>query len=226
MREKFFQEGHYKLRLDDIRLKDAKPVNRIHLNCSMLLTEEDLKHAPTKIRRVWEIVANPELDAVKIAITSKLKGMDLEIFAIPPTSKNVPLLVALSNCILRDIEVHRRLKGEIRLYFTLGIPFDSAVWKWGGKQFTMDCFAKFSQSQSELFDDNAADQAIEPSRERERLAVAAVEDLAAQLGTNATASLETPGIDPLGTTAKRKTKAKKMKALWAREKARDARPHA
>jgi hypothetical protein len=233
MREKFFQEGHYKLRLDDIRPKDAKPHNRIHLNCSMLLTEDDLKHAPTKVRRVWEIVSNPELDTVKIAITSKLKGMDLEIFPTPPVSQKVPLLVCLSNCILRDIEVHRRLKGEIRLYFSLGLAFDSGVWKWGGKQFAMDCFVKFSQSQSELFaDDNPADQAIPPSAERERLREAEIDDLATPLGTNATASLETPGIDPLRAVdvrdPDRKRKAKKMKALWANQKKgrSDARPNA
>jgi hypothetical protein len=233
MREKFFEVGHYKLRLDDIRPKDAKPHSRIHLNCSMLLTEEDLKHAPTKIRRVWEIVANPQLDAVKIAITSKLKGMDLEVYPTPPHSGKVPLLVCLSNCILRDIEVHRRLKGEIRLYFSLGIAFDSAVWKWGGKQVFMDCFAKFSQSQTEMFDDNPADQVI-ASPEAERLRSVQVEDLAAQLGTNATVSLEAPGIDPLRAEGAfdpnkpPKGRAKKLRTLAFRNaKGKgDARPNA
>lgn len=234
MREKFFQEGHYKLRLDDIKPKQAKPHNRIHLCCSMLLLEEDLRHAPTKIRRVWEIVSNPELDTVKIAVTSKLTGMDIEIYPTPPTAKSVPLLVCLSNTILRDIEVHRRLKGEIRLYFSIGLAWDSAVWKWGGKQFSMDCFAKFSQSQTEMFDDNPADQAIAPSEERERLRGVEVDSLAHELGTNATASLETPGIDPLRAEGafdpnkSRKSRTKKPRTLAfrsARGKG-DARPNA
>lgn len=233
MREKFFQEGHYKLRLDDIRPKQAKPHNRIHLNCSMLLLEDDLRHAPTKIRRVWEVVSNPELDTVKIAITSKLTGMDIEIYPTPPTAKSVPLLICLSNTILRDIEVHRRLKGEIRLYFSIGLAWDTAVWKWGGKQFSMDCFAKFSQSQTEMFDDNPADQTI-ASPEAERLRTVEVEDLAAQLGTNATVSLETPGVDPLRAELAldpkkpRKGKAKKLRTLAFRSAAKkgDARPHA
>jgi hypothetical protein len=234
MREKFFQEGHYKLRLDDIKPKQAKPHNRIHLNCSMLLLEEDLRYAPTKIRRVWEIVSNPELDTVKIAITSKLAGMDVEIFPTPPTSKSVPLLISLTNTILRDIEVHRRLKGEIRLYFSIGMAWDTAVWKWGGKQFSMDCFAKFSQSQTELFDDNPADQAIQPSEERERLRGVEVDSLARELGTNAPVSLESPAIDPLraegafDSSKRPKSKAKKLRTLAfrnARGKA-DARPNA
>ena len=234
MREKFFQEGHYKLRLDDIKPKQAKPHNRIHLNCSMLLLEDDLRHAPTKIRRVWEIVSNPELDTVKIAITSKLTGMDIEIYPTPPTAKSVPLLICLSNTILRDIEVHRRLKGEIRLYFSIGLAWDSAVWKWGGKQFSMDCFATFSQSQTELFDDNPADQAIAPSEERERLRGVEVEDLGHELGTSAPASLETPGIDPLRAEGsfdpnkRGKGKGRKLRTLAFRNVRgkRDARPHA
>jgi hypothetical protein len=231
MREKFFQEGHYKLRLDDIKPKQAKIHNRIHLNCSMLLLEDDLRHAPTKIRRIWEIVSNPELDTVKIAVTSKLTGMDIEIYPTPPTAKSVPLLICLSNTILRDIEVHRRLKGETRLYFSIGIAWDTAVWKWGGKQFSMDCFAKFSQSQTELFDDNKADSVIERATDdlAERVDALVQEGLG-----NAAEGTVSPGIDPLraelaiGTNKRGKGKGKKLRTLAfrnARGKA-DARPHA
>jgi hypothetical protein len=129
----------------------------------------------------------------------------------------------LSNAIVRDIEIDRSKKGEIRLYFSLGIAWDTSVWKWGGKQIFMDCFAKFSQSQSELFDDNPADEAIsKPASASEE----AVEDLARDLGTDAPDRSQTPLIDPLQTDQKpRRARPKKMKALpW--KGARDARPHA
>jgi hypothetical protein len=230
MREKFFQEGNYKLRLDDIKPKEAKPHNRIHLNFSMPLridpkdaAGDDLKYAPTRIRRLAEIVSNIDLNCPRIPITTKLPGIDIEIFPTPPTSKTVPVLVCLSNAIVRDIEIDRSKKGEIRLYFSLGIAWDTSVWKWGGKQIFMDCFAKFSQSQSELFDDNPADEAIsKPASASEE----AVEDLARDLGTDAPDRSQTPLIDPLQTDQKpRRARPKKMKALpW--KGARDARPHA
>src|SRR5882762_6825863 len=113
MREKFFQKGSYKLRLDDIKPREAKPHKRIHVNCSMVLTENELDYAPTRIRRVWEIVANPQLDTFKVAISSQLKGIDIEMFAGDPTdNKKVPLLVCISNCILRDIHLDREKVDE------------------------------------------------------------------------------------------------------------------
>lgn len=225
MREKFFEEGHYKLRLDHIQPKEAKPHNRIHLNCSMPLLEDDLKHAPTKIRRLAEIVANIELDTSKILLTTKLPGIDIEIFPTPPTAKTVPVIICLTNCILRDLQLNRSKKGELRLYFAIGIAWDTGVWKWGGKQFSMDCFAKFSKSQTELFDDHPADQAItQPSAEQ-------VEALAQELAGNRPASPQTPLIDPLEADSKRKRghvrKSRKPGVLAFNKKgSRDVRPNA
>jgi hypothetical protein len=230
MREKFFQEGSYKLRLDDIKPKEAKPHNRIHLNFSMPLridpkdpAGDDLKYAPTRIRRLAEIVSNIDLNCPRIPITTKLPGIDIEIFATPPTSKTVPLVVCLSNSIVRDIEIDRSKKGEIRLYFSLGIAWDTSVWKWGGKQVFMDCFAKFSQSQSELFDDNAADEAISKPASA---SADPVEQLARDLGTDAPEAPQSPLIDPLQADPKpRRGRARKMKVIPGKG-ARDVRPHA
>jgi hypothetical protein len=200
MREKFFQEGNYRLTLDDIRAREAKPKNRIELDCSMLLERDDLKHAPTRIRRVWEIVSNPELDTIKIEITSSVKAIDVEMFATPPDGKT-PLVICLSNCTIGDLEVHRQRSGEIRLNFSIELDFSSAVWTWAGKQAFMDCFARFSESQTELFDEPAEKPAkvirkpVEPSLESAE--TCARETCARELGTAPPEPAGAPGIDPL-----------------------------
>lgn len=175
----------------------------------MPLEEDDLRFAPTRIRRVWEIVANPQLDAFRVPISTQLKGIDIEMFATEPANKHVPLLVCISNCILRDIHINREkvteTEWETRLYFSVGISWDSGVWKWGEHYVFMECFAKFSQSQGEMFDDNPADVPI-ATPEAERLRTAEVEDLAKQLGTNVPALSGSPGIDPLRADAEAKTR--------------------
>src|SRR5580704_612420 len=171
MREKFFNKGSYLLRLDDIRPKEAKPNKRIHLNCSMELTEDEVQQAPTRIRRVWEIVANPQLDTFHVPISSQLKGIEIELFPTMP-EKDTPTLLCIKNSILRDIRIDREKVDEknwtTRLCFSLGISWDSNVWKWGEDYVFMECYAQFSQSQSELFDDNPADAVI-ATPEAERL---------------------------------------------------------
>jgi len=226
MSERFFNKGSYQLRLDDIRPKEAKPAKRIHLNCSMALSEDDLEFAPSRIRRIWEIVANPKLDTFRIPMSSQLKGIDIEIFAIEPT-KNTPLVVCLSGCILRDIHLDREkvdTEWEVRLNFSVGITWDSAVWKWGEKYVFMECFAKFSQSQAELFDDNPADAAI-ATPEAQRLRGAEVDDLAKDLGTNAAEVTETPAVDPLQTDLKPR-RGKRTAPLAFKASKGDSRPHA
>ena len=214
MREKFFSKGSYLLRLDDIRPREAKPNKRIHLNCSMELTEDEVQQAPTRIRRVWEIVANPQLDTFHVPISSQLKGIEIELFPTMP-EKDTPTLLCIKNSILRDIRIDREKVDEknwtTRLCFSLGISWDSNVWKWGEDYVFMECYAQFSQSQSELFDDNPADAVI-ATPEAERLRNAQVEDLAAQLGTNAPEVTQAPAIDPLRTDEKpkRKTKARTL----------------
>lgn len=152
----------------------------------MVLDEQNIVHAPTRIRRVWEIVANPQLDTFHVPISSQLKGIEIELFPSLPAADGVPLLVAIKNSILRDIRVNREKvdekEWEVRLRFSLGISWDSAVWKWGEDYVFLESYAKFSQSQAELFDDNEADQEIEraPSAEVERLRSAEIEDLAAE----------------------------------------------
>ena len=217
MREKFFQKGSYLLRLDDIRPREAKPNKRIHLNCSMVLTEDEIEHAPTRIRRVWEIVANPQLDTFHVPISSQLKGIEIELFPSLP-EKHTPLLICIKNSILRDIRIDREKvsekEWEVRLRFSLGISWDSAVWKWGEDYVFLDCYAKFSQSQAELFDDNEADREIARSPEAERLRGVEVEDLAGELGTKPADVPETPAIDPLLTDAKPKRgRPKKLKLV-------------
>jgi hypothetical protein len=200
MREKFFTKGTYLLRLDDIRPKEAKPNKRIHLNCSMVLTEDEIEHAPTRIRRVWEIVANPQLDTFHVPISSQLKGIEIETYPSLPLP-GTPLLVSIKNSILRDIRIDREKvdekEWEVRLRFSLGISWDSAIWKWGEDYIFIDCYAKFSQSQAELFDDHEADQQIEPSAEVQRLRMVEVEELAGELGTRPVETRETRAIDPL-----------------------------
>jgi hypothetical protein len=200
MREKFFTKGSYLLRLDDIRPKEAKPNKRIHLNCSMVLTEDEIEHAPTRIRRVWEIVANPQLDTFHVPISSQLKGIEIETYPSLP-GPGTPLLVSIKNSILRDIRIDREKvsekEWEVRLRFSLGISWDSAIWKWGEDYVFLDCYAKFSQSQAELFDDHEADQVIEPSAEVQRVRTVEVEELAGELGTRPVETRETPAIDPL-----------------------------
>jgi hypothetical protein len=154
------------VRLEFVQPREAKPRNRIHLLFSMLLTGHDLEDAPTHVRRVADMVAKQELDIPKVPIATKIKGIDIEIFATPP-SKTTPLQVAMSNCILRDLVVARSggksaAKGELRLFFSVGISFDKKVWKWSADAFTYDCFAKFTQSQSEMFDESEADEQIAP----------------------------------------------------------------
>jgi hypothetical protein len=217
MREKFFQKGSYLLRLDDIRPREAKPNKRIHLNCSMVLTEDEIEHAPTRIRRVWEIVANPQLDTFHVPISSQLKGIEIELFPSLP-GPGTPLLICIKNSILRDIRIDREKvsekEWEVRLRFSLGISWDSAVWKWGEDYVFLDCYAKFSQSQAELFDDNEADREIARSPEAERLRGVEVEDLAGELGTKPADVPETPAIDPLLTDAKPKRgRPKKLKLV-------------
>jgi len=224
MSERFFNKGSYQLRLDDIRPKEAKPAKRIHLNCSMALSEDDLEFAPSRIRRIWEIVANPKLDTFRIPMSSQLKGIDIEIFAIEPT-KNTPLVVCLSGCILRDIHLDREkvdTEWEVRLNFSVGITWDSAVWKWGEKYVFMECFAKFSQSQAELFDENDADANIE----RPDSPAEVVEQLAKDLGTNAPAVTETPAVDPLQTDLKPRRGKKRNGAPGMQVVPRESRPHA
>jgi hypothetical protein len=200
MREKFFTKGSYLLRLDDIRPKEAKPNKRIHLNCSMVLTEDEIEHAPTRIRRVWEIVANPQLDTFHVPISSQLKGIEIETYPSLP-APGTPLLVSIKNSILRDIRIDREKvsekEWEVRLRFSLGISWDSAIWKWGEDYVFLDCYAKFSQSQAELFDDHEADREIEPSAEVQRLRIAEVEELAGELGTRPVKAPEMPAIDHL-----------------------------
>ena len=229
MREKFFQKGSYLLRLDDIRPREAKPNKRIHLNCSMVLEDDTIEHAPTRIRRVWEIVANPQLDTFHVPISSQLKGIEIELFPSLPL-KDVPLLVAIKNSILRDIRLDREKvsekEWEVRLRFSLGISWDGAVWKWGEDYVFLECYAKFSQSQADLFDDNEADREIARSPEVERLRSVEVEDLAGELGTKPVETPETPAIDPLLSDAKPKRgRAKKMKLVPDKGNG-NVRPHA
>lgn len=216
MREKFFTKGSYLLRLDDIRPKEAKPAKRIHLNCSMVLDENEVEQAPTRIRRVWEIVANPNLDTFHVPISSQLKGIEIELYPSLPT-KDVPLLVAIKNSILRDIRLDREKvsekEWEVRLRFSLGISWDSAVWQWGEDYVFMECYAKFSQSQADLFDDNEADQAIEPSAEVQRLRGVEVEELAGELGTKPQDAPQIVAIDPLAHDAAAKPKRGRPKKL-------------
>jgi hypothetical protein len=232
MREKFFQKGSYRLRLDDIKPREAKPHKRIHLNCSMVLTETNLDYAPTRIRRVWEIVANPQLDTFRVAISSQLKGIDIEMFQEDPADKHVPLVVCLSNCILRDIHLDREKvdekNWEVRLNFSLGISWDKSVWMWGEEYVFLECYAKFSQSQSELFDENEADREITPapSEERERLRGVEVEVLGRELGNSTPETPQTPGIDPLLSDAIAKPKrVRKMKVIAGKGNG-DVRPNA
>lgn len=238
MREKFFQKGSYLLRLDDIRPKEAKPNKRIHLNCSMVLEESTIEHAPTRIKRVWEIVANPQLDTFHVPISSQLKGIEIELFRslpLPLPAEPVPLLICIKNSILRDIRIDREKvsekEWEVRLRFSLGISWDSAVWKWGEDYVYLDCYAKFSQSQAELFDDNEADREIARSPEAERLRGVEIDELAGELGTRPAEAPETPAIDPLradGSLDPNKPKRgrpKKMKIVGGKGNG-DARPHA
>jgi hypothetical protein len=232
MREKFFQKGAYLLRLDDIRPREAKPNKRIHINCSMELTEGEISHAPTRIRRVWEIVANPQLDTFHVPISSQLKGIEIELFATEPILPNdVPVLLCIKNSILRDIRIDREKVDEknwsTRLRFSLGISWDSNVWKWGEDYVFMECYAKFSQSQSELFDDNPADEVI-ATPEAERLRTVEVEDLASQLGTNAPGATETPAIDPLLNDAepRRRRRKSNLGLVSTRKGKSDVRPNA
>jgi hypothetical protein len=208
MREKFFTKGSYQLRLDDIRPRDAKPHKRIHLNCSMALDEQQIAAAPTRIRRVWEIVANSQLDVFKVPLSTQLKGIDIEMFACDPTGqeRKVPLLVAISNAILRDIHLDREKldekNWETRLNFSVGISWDSKVWKWGAEYVFMECFATFSQSQGEFFDENEADVAPIASAEAERLKTVKVEELSKEIAPRAAEPAQAPGIDPLIETPK------------------------
>jgi hypothetical protein len=234
MREKFFTKGIYLLRLDDIRPKEAKPNKRIHLNCSMVLTEDEIEHGPTRIRRVWEIVANPQLDTFHVPISSQLKGIEIETYPTLP-SPGTPLLVSIKNSILRDIRIDREKvsekEWEVRLRFSLGISWDSAIWKWGEDYVFFDCYAKFSQSQAELFDDHEADREIEPSAEVQRLRTAEVEESAGELGTRPVKAPETPAIDPLRDDGSldpnkpRRGRPRKMKVVGGKGNG-DARPHA
>lgn len=160
MKTRFSLAGHYRLRLDHIQPKEAKPVNRIHLNFGMLLIEDEMSQAPTQIRKVYQLISDPELEIPKAMIATKIKGIDIEIFPTPPVTKSVPVLVTLSNCILRDIQIHRLKKGEVKLYFSVGIAWDTAVWRWGGEQVFMECFAKFFESQSTLLDESEADESL------------------------------------------------------------------
>lgn len=198
MKTKFFLEGHYRVRLDHIQPKEAKPHNRIHLKFAMLLTEEEMKQAPTNIRKTYALISDQELEMPKAMIATKLKGIDIEIFATPPVSKKVPLIATLTNCILRDILIHRLTKGEIRMFFSVGIAFDRAVWKWCGNQVFMDCFAKFAQSQSAMFDEDPADETLHDDetgsgRDDE------LDELAADLNDGKSAAAGDPvhGPDPL-----------------------------
>lgn len=230
MSEKFFQKGSYLLRLDDIRPREAKPNKRIHLNCSMVLSEDDISAAPTQIRRVWEIVANPKLDTFHVPISSQMKGIEIELYPTEPYEKT-PLLVAIKNTILRDIRIDREKldekNWEVRLRFSLGIQWDTAVWKWGEDYVFLECFARFSQSQAELFDDNPADAVI-ATPETERLRGVEVEDLARDLGTNAPAVTESPAIDPLRADSETKPRKRGRPKLVPNGKgsARDVRSHA
>ena len=231
MREKFFQKGSYLLRLDDIRPREAKPNKRIHLNCSMVLEEDTIEHAPTRIRRVWEIVANPQLDTFHVPISSQLKGIEIELFPSLPAA-GVPVLICIKNSILRDIRIDREKvsekEWEVRLRFSLGISWDSAVWKWGEDYVFLDCYAKFSQSQAELFDDNEADREISraPSEEVERLRGVEVEALGRELALNAPDAPQIAAIDPLLADAKPKRgRPRKMKLVPDKGNG-NVRPHA
>src|SRR4029077_16619907 len=139
MKTKFFLEGFYKVRLDHIQPKEAKPANRIHLKFAMLLVPDEMQQAPTQVRRVFELISDTELEIPKATLATKLKGLDIEIFPTPPTSKKVPVLVTLNSCILRDIGI-QRFKTDVRLCFSVGIAWDRNVWKWGGDQVFMECF--------------------------------------------------------------------------------------
>jgi hypothetical protein len=126
---------------------------------------EEMKQAPTQVRKVFELIADTELEMPKALLVTKIPGIDIELFPTPPISKRVPILVTLSSCILRDIQMSRtgvKSKGEIRLFFSVGISWDTTVWRWAGDMVFMECFAKFHQSQSQFFDDHPADEEIEP----------------------------------------------------------------
>lgn len=232
MSEKFFQKGRYLLRLDNIRPIEAKPAKRIHLNCSMPVTVEDIDHAPTRIRKVWEIVSNPKLDCFRIPISSQLKGIDIDLFHHDGT--DAAELIAIRNSILRDIHVDRekidQTTWQVRLHFSLGIGWNDAVWHWGGEFIFLECYAKFSQSQGEMFDDNPADEQASQtaSPEVERLRTVEVEDLAKDLGTNPPAPAQTPGTDPLLITPPgTKRRGRPRKVLTATSgKGTSTQPHA
>lgn len=178
-----------------------------------------MDHAPTRIRRVWEIVANPQLDTFHVPISSQLKGIEIELFpSLTERGIEPPLLVCIKNSILRDIRIDREKVDEktwaTRLRFSLGISWDSAVWKWGEDYVYMESYAKFSQSQSELFDENPADEVI-ATPEAERLRNVETEELARELGTRAPEATEPPGIDPLlvGARTNGHPRTRKKKAL-------------
>jgi len=181
MKTKFFLDGHYKLRLDHIQPKEAKPSNRIHLKFAMLLLPDEMKAAPTQVRKAFEIIENTELEIPSIPIATKIKGVDIEIYPTPPTAKSVPINITLVSCVLRDIRIHRLVKGEIRLHFSVGITWDRKVWKWGGDLAFMECFAKFYQSQTTLLDESEADESLESPPPDAAQVEAAAADLAPEL---------------------------------------------
>lgn len=187
MKTKFFLEGHYRLTLDHIQPKEAKPTNRIHLKFAMLLVDDEMKQAPTPIRKVFELISDAELEIPKALLATKIKGIDVEIFPTPPTAKTVPILVTLNSCVLRDIQIHRLKKGEVKLFFSVGIAWDSKVWKWGGDNVFLDCFAKFHESQGMLLDESEADESLSappPTTEAHLTDPDSVGSLARDLRTN------------------------------------------
>lgn len=127
----------------------------------MLLVPDEMKAAPTQVRRAFELIENTELEIPSIPIATKIKGVDIEIYPTPPTTKSVPVNITLVSCVLRDIRIHRLVKGEVRLHFSVGITWDRKVWKWGGDLAFMECFAKFYESQTTLLDESSADDSLE-----------------------------------------------------------------
>jgi hypothetical protein len=195
----------------------------------MLLLPEEMEHAPTQVRRVYQLISDTELEIPKATLATKLKGIDIEIFPTPPTSKKVPVLVTLSSCILRDIGI-QRFKTDVRLCFSVGISWDRNVWKWGGDQVFLECFAKFHQSQTALFDENEADESLSDPEAADKKVDAYLGDAHA----DAPESRETPSADPLGASSKKNRgrarqgtkRTKALPFLSGRGRSKNSRPHA
>jgi hypothetical protein len=217
MKTKFFLDGHYKLRLDHIQPKEAKPSNRIHLKFAMLLLPDEMKAAPTQVRKAFEIIENTELEIPSIPIATEIKGVDIEIYPTPPTAKSVPINITLVSCVLRDIRIHRLVKGEIRLHFSVGITWDRKVWKWGGDLVFMECFAKFYQSQTTLLDESEADESLQAPPDADVVA------LAAELNTP-----DLPGIETANPSRRAKSKGGRGRTLKfpPHKKGRNSHAHA